>query len=60
MSPLIGGGMKVVGKAGHELGSKDNVHIDGDVNKITQHSYDGSDDISQLSREELKQKLSVH
>ena len=57
MSPLIGGGMKVVGKAGHELGSKDNVHIDGDVNKITQHSYDGSDDISQLSREDLKQKL---
>ena len=54
LSPLIGGGMKSVGKGAQKIFGKDNAHIDANGNEIKQN---GSDNIRQLSREELKQKL---
>ena len=57
LSPVIGGGMKSVGKSAQKIFGKDNVHIVLNDNEFKQHSYDGSDNIKQLSREELKQKL---
>ena len=57
MSPVIGGGMKAAGKGAQNIFGKDNVNIDANGNKISQHSSAGADDIRQLSREELKQKL---
>ena len=54
LSPVIGGGMKSVGKGAQKIFGKDNVHIDTNGIEIKQN---GSDNIRQLSREELKQKL---
>lgn len=57
MSPIIGGGMKVVGKGAQKNFGKGNVNIDSNGNKVSQYSSAGADDISRLSRDELKQKL---